>query len=111
MGGVKKQVINESHVTPVINDKQEQELKKQVDQEAIIDLIKQAVGIVSALLPFLAFLQWQPEWLTENNLQQFVVVSGLIVAFLFNVYSIYKNHYSGKHARVQKLFLKKKGLK
>ncbi len=110
MGGIKKQ--NENIKQDIkVKGAADQQLKKQVDQEAVMDLIRQLVAIVSALLPFLAAVSLLPEWLTEDNLNQFLIIAGLVVGFLFNVYSIYKNHYSGPRARLQKLLLKRKGLK
>ncbi len=84
---------------------------QEAQKEAKKDLAKQIAGVLSALIPVLTILGINLEWLTEEFVQQFYVLMVAVAALAYNVYAIYKNHFSGKHAQKQNEELKRKGLK
>lgn len=83
----------------------------EVKKEAKKDLISQIAGVLTALLPVLAITGYSLDWLTEEFITHLTVLLGAVAALAYNVYAIYKNHFSGKGAQDQKKALKKQGLK
>lgn len=88
-----------------------QMLETQVAKEAKQDLIKQFIGMLSALLPLLAILGISLDWFNEQFISSLNVFLVALVPFVYNLYAIYKNHYSGKKAQAEKKVLKERGLK
>lgn len=88
-----------------------QKINFEVKKEAKHDLIKQFIGMLSALLPLLAILGFSLEWFNEEFISALNVFLVALVPFAYNLYAIYKNHFSSKRAQEQKAALKEKGLK
>lgn len=87
------------------------EMKDEVVNEANRDLIKQFVGIFSAIIPILAAFGYRFEWLNEDMLSMIATAIVLTTSFIVSVYTMWKNHYTSKKAQKQKLALKQRGLK
>lgn len=85
--------------------------QQEAQKEAKQDLVSQFAGMLSALLPVLAILGVNFEWFTHAFIDSLAILISTIVAFIVNVLTIYKNHYSGKSAQKQNAELKQKGLK
>lgn len=76
------------------------------------DVVKQFVGFLMAILLFLGTINVKYEWFTEASINAFGFVVAAAIALVYNLYSIYKNHYGfTKKAKQQKRVLKEKGLK
>lgn len=86
-------------------------IEKQVKREAKNDLIKQFIGVLSALLPLMAILGISMSWFNEDFINQLQIFLVALVPFAYNLFAIYKNHFSGKKAQEAKRVLKEKGLK
>ena len=82
-----------------------------VQKEAKKDLVKQFIGILSALVPVLALTGYSLDWFTEDLIESFGIFLTATVAFIANIIAIWKNHYSGKKAQEQNKVLIEKGLK
>lgn len=91
--------------------KTQKQIYEEVKSDARKGLIAQFTGILSALIPVLAILGISLDWLTEEFIDHLYVLLVAIALFAINVYTIYKNHFSGKDARRQNEVLKEKGLK
>lgn len=87
------------------------EMEHEVINEANRDLIKQFVGIFSAFIPILAAFGYRFEWLNEDMITMVATAIVLTTSFIVSVYTMWKNHYTSKKARKQKLALKQRGLK
>lgn len=86
-------------------------MNSKIKKEATNDLIKQLIGMLSALLPLLAILGISQSWFNEEFISSLQVFLVALIPFVYNLYSIYNNHFSGKKAQAQKRVLKEKGLK
>lgn len=91
--------------------KSQYQAQQEARKEAKTGLISQFTGILSALLPVLAILGINFDWFNQEFIDNLGALLTAIALFVINAYTIYKNHYSGKHAQVQNEELKKKGLK
>lgn len=91
--------------------KTQYQAQQEAQKEAKKDLAKQIAGVLSALIPVLTILGINFEWLTEDFVQQFYVLLVAIAALAYNLYAIYKNHFSGRKAQEQNAKLKQEGLK
>lgn len=89
----------------------EQKIKDQVKNEKVRGLIHQVAGILLAFSAFAGVAGFGMEWLNEELINSFTVLLYAVAGFGYTAYTIYKNHFSGKKARVQNEALKKQGLK
>lgn len=87
------------------------QIQKEVEQEAKKGLIMQFTGMLSALIPVLALLGISLEWLTEEFINYLYLFLIALVPFVFNLYTIYKNHFSRKEAQKQNEVLKEHDLR
>lgn len=94
-----------------MNNLKNQSIDHQVKKEAKLDLIQQFLGILAALIPVLAILGINLNWLTDEFISSLGVLLSAIALFGVNAYAIYKNHFSGKQAQKQNHTLKQRGLK
>lgn len=85
--------------------------QQEASKEAKKDLVSQFAGVLSALLPVLAILGVNFEWFNHQFIDSLALLLSTIIAFVVNVFTIYKNHYSGKSAQKQNTKLKQEGLK
>lgn len=86
-------------------------INEQVKKEAKRGIIEQFIGILSAALPLMAILGISLEWFNESFISALNVFLIALIPFGYNVYSIWKNHFSGKKAQEQNRAIKQKGLK
>ena len=91
--------------------KTQYQAQQEAQKEAKKDLVSQFTGILSALLPVLAILGINFDWFTVEFIDSLGILISAIVVFVINVFTIYKNHYSGKGAQKQNEELKTKGLR
>lgn len=86
-------------------------IDREIIKEAKSDLIKQIIAMLSALLPVLTLLGISLEWFTIEFISAFNVFLIALTPLAYNMFSIYKNHFSGSKAKTQKRVLKRYGLK
>ena len=89
----------------------EQKIKEEVKNEKIRGLIHQVAGILLAFSAFAGVAGFGMDWLNEELINSFTVLLYAVAGFGYTAYTIYKNHFSSKKARVQNEALKKQGLK
>ena len=89
----------------------DRKIKREVESDKIKGLIHQILGILLAFSAFAGVAGIGMEWLDEDLINSFGVLLYAIAGFGYTAYTIYKNHFSGKKARIQNEELKKKGLK
>ncbi|UBH21862.1 SPP1 phage holin family protein [Macrococcus armenti] len=89
----------------------EQDIVKEVEAEAVTDFIKQIAYMIVSLIPVLAGFGFSYDWLNEDTVTQVSTAIITIVSAIITLIGIYKNHFSGKNAKAQKIALKKNGLK
>src|SRR5699024_8296583 len=89
----------------------EQKIKEQVKNEKISGLIQQVAGMLLAFSAFAGVAGFGMDWLNEELINSVTVLLYAVAGFGYTAYTIYKNHFSGKKARVQNEALKKQGLK
>ena len=87
------------------------EAQQEAQKDAKKDLVSQFTGILSALLPVLAILGINFNWFNQEFIDSLGILISAIVLFIVNVFTIYKNHFSGKDAQKQNEELKRQGLK
>lgn len=92
-------------------NKKTRSVPEQVEHEAKADLVSQFTGMLSALLPLLAILGISLDWFTQEFIDNLYVFLVALIPFVINLYTIYKNHFTGEHAKEQNRALKEKGLK
>ncbi|WP_052255845.1 hypothetical protein, partial [Salinicoccus sp. YB14-2] len=71
----------------------------------------QILGVLLAFSAFAGVAGFGLDWLNEELINAFGLLLYAIAGFAYTAYTIYKNHFSGKKARVQNEALKKQGLK
>lgn len=91
--------------------KTQYQAQQEAQKEAKKDLVSQFTGMLSALLPVLAILGINFDWFTAEFIDSLGILISAIVVFVINVFTIYKNHFSGKKAQKQNEKLKQEGLK
>lgn len=89
----------------------EQKIKEEVKNEKIRGLIHQILGILFAFSAFAGVAGFGMDWLSEELINSFGLLLYAVAGFGYTAYTIYKNHFSGKKARVQNKKLKEEGLK
>lgn len=95
----------------VLEDIADRDFDKEVIAEANRDLVKQFVGVISAIVPLLAVFGIKFDWLNESTATLLATAVVLGASFVVNVYTMWKNHYTSSKAKAQKRALKQKGLK
>ena len=86
-------------------------LENETKRQAKKGLVSQFIGVLSALLPVLAVLGINFDWFNQEFIDSLEVFISAVVLFGINVYTIYKNHFSGKKAQTQYKELRRRGLK
>ena len=89
----------------------EAKIKEQVKNDKVKGLIHQILGVLLAFSAFAGVAGFGLDWLNEELINSFGILLYAIAGFAYTAYTIYKNHFSGKKARVQNEALKKQGLK
>lgn len=89
----------------------EEKIKGQVKNDKVRGLIHQILGVLLAFSAFAGVAGFGLEWLSEELINSFGLLLYAVAGFGYTAYTIYKNHFSGKKARVQNEELKRKGLK
>lgn len=89
----------------------DQNIVEEVEAEAVTDFIKQLAYMIVSLIPVLAGFGFSYDWLNEDTVTQVSTAIITIVSAVITLIGIYKNHFSGKNAKAQKIALKKNGLK
>lgn len=95
----------------MLETKDETTVKEEVHKEAKTDMISQFIGMLSAALPVLAILGISLKWFNQDFINALNIFLLALVPFAYNLFAIWKNHYSSKRAKRQNEILKKKGLK
>lgn len=91
--------------------KDEKTIQEEVKKEAQKGMVSQFIGALSAALPVLAILGISLDWFNQQFIDALNVFLLALVPLAINLFTIWKNHYTGKHAKAQNAILKKKGLK
>lgn len=91
--------------------KTQYQAQQEAQKEAKKDLVSQFTGMLSALLPVLAILGINFDWFNAEFIDSLGILISAIVVFVINVFTIYKNHFSGKDAQKQNEKLKQEGLR
>ena len=89
----------------------EAKIKEQVKNDKVKGLIHQILGVLLAFSAFAGVAGLGLDWLNEELINSFGLLLYAVAGFGYTAYTIYKNHFSSKKARVQNEALKKQGLK
>lgn len=91
--------------------KTQMQINKEVEQDAKKGLVMQFTGMLSALIPVLAILGISLDWFTDDFVNNLYIFLMALVPFVVNLYTIYKNHFSGREAKEQNRVLKEEELR
>ena len=72
-----------------------------MNKEAHKDLIKQIIGFLTALIPFMGIAGINFEWFNEEFINNLEVLLVALLAVIYNIYAIWKNHFASKKAQAQ----------
>jgi len=85
--------------------------EKQVKKDKIKGLVTLVTGFLAALMGFLATINIEFSWLTEDSINAFGVLLFSAIILAVNVYAIWKNTFTTRKAQEQNEVLYKSGKK